>query len=556
MSLEKLIEVAIKQGAIIDQRITFVKTENSGYSAFFKPNVSTEGPLSIEIPNCMIIKTENAYKAFEMVKNVKELNEVSVFKFYVACLLSKNIEDPKFRDYINILPTALEIGSPLTMRKESLYVFENTSLEKEFIEKRKNLLLLDFESVSFLNKHVTFDDFLWSHLIITSRAFPYRIVNPEAKQNSVMLLPIIDLLNHQPNTKVEWSSNSSGNFKISNTETIQPSETAEYEIFNNYGPKGNAELYLGYGFVLHDNEYETLQLSLSLLPSLKDNITKQWNVKLPTIEDYTYTIDSSSEGKFTEKEKIAANIVFMLNKFHPIADGLLEIFCFINKNEDDQGPTLKNTMNGLNQLKQSLELKYSNRLDKMPAYHSDCISEADFNNAKCLRQGQLKIYNMAKNEIKSREKKYLKEYRKFFITVKDIYKKDIEEFSEFVEIMQWDKEINELSKMEMELIFRLWLLKTVNYWNIDTVDDSNFDLKWFFELFTERKGLSNIAYDDKFMTDFYNQIIPTLKRNVPELLKGDSWELSDWLIIDRLVVENSYEKGKTLEPLLIKPLNL
>lgn len=58
------------------------------------------------------------------------------------------------------------------------------------------------------------------------------------------------------------------------------------------------------------------------------------------------------------------------------------------------------------------------------------------------------------------------------------------------------------------------------------------------------------------MVDLYNQLIPALKENVPELIRGSHWSLNDWLKVDQLIAENSYEKGKTQEPLLIKPLDL
>lgn len=169
---------------------------------------------------------------------------------------------------------------------------------------------------------------------------------------------------------------------------------------------------------------------------------------------------------------------------------------------------------------------------------------------------------MTKTEIKNREKMYLKKYRKNFITIKDIIKKD-KDFSDFLEILQWDKDVSEFSKMEMELIIRIWLLKSINCCSIDDNDTSftNIDIRWFFTLFTARKELyqsgKNVSIEaDEFMVDMYNQIIPAVSTNAPELLKGNQWDLHDWLIVDELMIENSYEKGKSLEPLMIKPTDI
>ncbi|GAV26641.1 hypothetical protein PMKS-000095 [Pichia membranifaciens] len=438
------------------------------------------------------------------------------------------------------------------MDPRSLYVFENTALSSSVIETKLELLRNDFMQVSSLNSKVSFIDYLWAHLIVTSRAFPYRIVNPHAKPYEVMLLPIVDLLNHKPHAKVEWSSNRDGDFRLSLP--VSSCQTGEFEIFNNYGPKGNAELLMGYGFVLEDNEFESLQLSLTLDDVLKENLLAEWKVVLPVLSDFTNNV---CETKNTETVAESDTItVFMLNVFRPIPDGLLELFCYINKNAGDKGMTLKNTMNGLNQLRQSLEMKYMNKLDKMPGYDAQLISEREYLNAKTFRQGQLKIYNSTKGEIKSMEKKLLKDHRKHFITLKDILKKD-DDFQGFIEVCGWNKEVEQLSKSEMELLLRLWTLKIVNYSSVADAAATatpRIDTQWIVDIFHTK--VEPTALEDEFMSDLYSQLIPALKENVPELMKGDSWTLESWLKIDQLVSENSYEKGKTQEPLLIKPLVL
>ena len=564
MSLEQLIKSATDEGAIIDSRIKFEYTENSGISAFILSNdndtLSKEKPLTIDIPNSFIIKPQDAYNDLKI--NENDLESTIAFKFYIAALKTGIIENSKFQSYIDLLPSIEQIHSPLSLPEKSLYVYENTTLEESYIKEKIHLLKVEFNKGSKLIPYIKFNDHLWAHLITTSRAFPYRIINPTSKPHEFMLLPIIDLLNHKPNSKVEWLSSDKNNFKISCINQLSNSDDiddSKIEIFNNYGPKGNAELLMGYGFTLEGNEYDSLQLSLSVNDEIKNGLSNLWNIHLPTISDYTFSINDDEETEKTVAQNAGENnkVIFLINKFHPIPDGLLEVFCYISKNEDDKGMSLKNTMNGLNKLKQSLEIKYSNKLDKVPSFDKDLIDENDYNNAKTFRKGQLKIYNLTKNEIKNKEKQLLKEYRKCFITIKDIFKKD-DEFSEFLEILQWNKDVSELNKMEMELILRLWLLKNVNYYNEENVETEfeNFDIKWFLELFKFRKGLDNVGAavsDDDFMVDLYNQIIPAFQNNVPELLKGDQWSLNDWLIIDQLVIDNSYEKGKSLEPLLITP---
>lgn len=557
MSLQSLLQSGIKEGAFIDERIIFQNTESAGISAFVNSN--TETPINIEIPNSLIIKPEDAYSGLNIDLNLESnLNSLTVFKFYIACLRKGLILNSIFKSYINNLPELNEIHSPLSFKKESFYVFENTDLKYSIIEKNLNLLKIEFSKISNKNNLILFNDFLWAHLIITSRAFPYKIINPNANSYDVMLLPIIDLFNHKTNSKVKWSSNSNGDFKLSILEIPNKNlnsnlnSNSKFEIFNNYGPKGNSELLIGYGFVIENNEFDTLQLSLSLNKELKRDILNNWNVKLSTIEDFTFNICNDNNDNNNNENLIDDSnekTVFILNKFHPIPDNLIKLFCYINKNDQDKGITLKNMMNGLNRLKQSLELKYSNILDKMPSFNEDLIYLKDYENAKILRKGQLNIYNISKNEIKSREKKYLKDYRKNFITIKDLFKKD-KEFQDLIKICSWDKPIDELNKLDLELILRLWMMK-----NINEMGNKYIEIDWFIELFNSRKSIDNLQQDE-FMIDLYQQLIPSLINTVPDLIKGENWNLEDWLLIDKLIVENSYEKGKTQEPILIKPLDL
>jgi hypothetical protein len=565
MSLELLLNTAIQNGAVIDERITFEKTQSSGISAFVTINndtASNDTPISIDIPKSFIIKPEDAYRDLNV--EAGKYEQTSVFKMYIASLKVKSIENETFQSYIDLLPSVEDIGSPLTLDHSALYVYENTTLQSSYISEKLQMLREEFIAVSAIREDVKFEDYLWAHLITTSRAFPYRITNPSAQPHEIMLLPIIDLLNHKPNSKVEWSSSERGNFKITCVSTPHDVK-GKVEIFNNYGPKGNAELLMGYGFVIENNEFDSLQLSLSLNNQIKKGLLEEWNVKLPSVSDYTYSINDNKEGSTEDdgKDSVANDkTIFMLNKYHPIADGLLEVFAYISKNDGDTGLTLKNVMNGLNKLKQSLDLKYNEKLDKLPSSDESLISECDYVKAREFRKGQLKIYNMTKTEIKNKEKMYLKKYRKNFITIKDIIKKD-KDFSDFLEILQWDKDVSEFSKMEMELLIRIWLLKSINCCSIDDNDTSftNIDMRWFFTLFTARKELyqsgKNISIEaDEFMVDMYNQIIPAVSTNAPELLKGNQWDLHDWLIVDELIIENSYEKGKSLEPLIIKPKDI
>ncbi|KAF2401001.1 hypothetical protein EJ06DRAFT_416126 [Trichodelitschia bisporula] len=67
-----------------------------------------------------------------------------------------------------------------------------------------------------------------------------------------------------------WNLNG-GSFSLSLTESAQRGE----EICNNYAPKGNEELLMGYGFCIMDNPCDQVAISLSEPPSQVYEVLKQ-----------------------------------------------------------------------------------------------------------------------------------------------------------------------------------------------------------------------------------------------------------------------------------------
>jgi hypothetical protein len=80
------------------------------------------------------------------------------------------------------------------------------------------------------------------------------------------LFPVVDILNHSVSAKVEWDfqPHTSFSLKLLEADTFTPGQ----ELFNNYAPKQNDELLLGYGFCLEDNPIEQFPLKLAFPPML------------------------------------------------------------------------------------------------------------------------------------------------------------------------------------------------------------------------------------------------------------------------------------------------
>ncbi|KAJ3346382.1 hypothetical protein HDU91_007052 [Kappamyces sp. JEL0680] len=122
-------------------------------------------------------------------------------------------------------------------------------------------------------------EFLWAYASITSRAFPKSSTAKKSQPTSstdpeedwvtiseICLYPVLDMLNHKRNFKIEWVMSDEGVSFVSR-EPI----SAFSQVFNNYGelvcltagPKGNENLLANYGFVLEDNAEDYVKLTLN-----------------------------------------------------------------------------------------------------------------------------------------------------------------------------------------------------------------------------------------------------------------------------------------------------
>ncbi|GMG19924.1 unnamed protein product [Ambrosiozyma monospora] len=646
----------------------FKDNDDGSNTAIATTTTTNQLPLVIKIPSSLIVKPDDAYSQFELQKT--EMDPVTIMKFYVGYLSSiesiSGIDDnankeysdngSKFLPYVNLLPGFREIGSPLTFSPDELESLQGSNLYtgtklklkqllKEYLENyhliqlssQKNITKYDelnelelFETmlkettktIADESNWLSFGKFVWAHLILTSRAFPHRFISSNDKdtlglteidKKAVMLLPVIDLLNHEPRNQVSWYGSPHG-FEISIPEpsAAQSKSSIPVEVFNNYGPKGNEELFMGYGFCIPENEFENLHLSLNL-SGLVDSLNVQindplnrWCFNLPQLSDYTYAIDDNSNNHGHDtvvsdndetnrievmKERVNLlktdpTVIYICNKNHVIPDGLLELYSFMCKNPQEEGITLNAKLNGLNQLRDALDVKFKGKLDRLPAklndetikYYSEIDSDfgkqnlRNHENCKIYKFTQLTIYNLMKSEIKSLERTLLKQYRKKLITLKDILKKDYL-FDPFFEFFEFESSVSKMDKFEKDKFVLIWLLAVINRSSPPETDHNeqisdeepkiNMPLDWItqeFQKFYHKDEKFPIIQDQETvarLTELYNQLIPRLIQSEPKLIEnGKYWDKESFFAVYYMYRHNSYEKGSDLEPILIVPTSL
>ncbi|KAI1084304.1 SET domain-containing protein [Whalleya microplaca] len=98
----------------------------------------------------------------------------------------------------------------------------------------------------------------WAYCIFTSRSFRPSLVLPDIDSLELpcdmddfsVLLPLFDIGNHSQSAKAAWKTDEKTQVCKLRTRQAYP---AGHQVFNNYGLKTNAEMLLGYGFILPED---------------------------------------------------------------------------------------------------------------------------------------------------------------------------------------------------------------------------------------------------------------------------------------------------------------
>ncbi|KAG7835720.1 hypothetical protein KL942_005086 [Ogataea angusta] len=567
-NLTALIEWSKSNGCKISELIEFQFSAN-GISAFLK-NLNVPSEPSVFLPTSMIISPRIAYSELNLNETASPVTALKL----LLCQWKANPES-QFGPYVTCLPSLRNIGSPLTFSPEELILLSGTNMYHGVILKRKQLIAEYRKTLSYLGvKNSTdyeeydqgeifnslmeeissecryppsFAWFLWAHLIVTSRGFPYKLIDPNTSDDAVMLLPIIDLFNHKPRSKVTWIPSFEG-FELK----LQGGAEKNGELFNNYGPKGNEELLMGYGFALVDNENEQLQLTIDV-NDICTKFLQIWQVPLPQLKEYTCSVCADESS--TSSQSSSTIVVFLSNKNRVLPEGLLELFASRRANIDDTQKTLKALLNGLSDLRSALESKFRKKLDKFQSFPLTLKGTGYFNseemmkslqtnyeNACIYRQSQLDLWLSLKQKLKSLEKELLKQHRPRVITIKDIMTKEL--FMQDVAIqLRLPLAINILSSSDIEILIRIWVLR------VTEGAQSHFNTAWVKREFASVSP--GVGSEVAEVCDMYEYL-----KASSQCLKLNSWSLKDLMKADLVIERNSYAKGSKRETVLICPTNL
>lgn len=175
--------------------------------------------------------------------------------------------------YLDTLPTSEQLRTPLHFTASELDIFKGTNLYGATLD-RDRLWRIEWTACQSLIRRAnanwaslfTWQRYLTAATYLSSRAFPSSLLDPTSPTSQPVLLPGIDALNHARGQAITWAvtfpetNDTSQEPKISLV--LHTATTKGDELFNNYGPKPNSELILGYGFSIPHNPDDTIVLKI------------------------------------------------------------------------------------------------------------------------------------------------------------------------------------------------------------------------------------------------------------------------------------------------------
>ncbi|KAJ2906983.1 hypothetical protein GGI21_003973, partial [Coemansia aciculifera] len=174
-------------------------------------------------------------------------------------------EDSFWKPYIDILPR--EFHTPLQFNAEELKFLRGTPVELAVDERHERIRKYLHKALELVPESViprdvlTYENFLWAITMFASRSYSkdLMVFSPcDLINKCEVLLPLLDMTNHHPETRVDWMVDF-GKITFPIDAVIEPGE----QIFNNYGPKSNEELMMGYGFCMEPNPFSHFHIKLN-----------------------------------------------------------------------------------------------------------------------------------------------------------------------------------------------------------------------------------------------------------------------------------------------------
>ncbi|CAH6722303.1 ribosomal lysine N-methyltransferase 1 [[Candida] jaroonii] len=594
---EALVDWARSNGAIISPGIKFQKFNEGYYGGIYNEQDENTADLErqhMRLPESLIITIKDAITSFngdngdfqEISKQTTNSN--SLMKLYLCRERSKEfIPKAKFKHYIELLPSLQQINSPYSWPAEDKACLKGTNLGNS-LKESLNLLVEEwwqlinllpqelpkpqqhFVNMKFyyeykfhedkelyeyfhnddIDNWTSFPNYLWASLILKSRSFPAYLIDSSLPVDAAMLLPVIDLLNHNMKADVEWGINTYKSKKYFDFKSN--SAVNGQELFNNYGRKGNEELLLGYGFCIENNEADSaavkIKIPLEMLPDLEKK-----GIKLPKIEDYTNSVIKDINPTKPQKEgyeQYEDGLLFFITRDN-LPDNLILLFQWLSKNEWENSLSIRMKLAGLNQLRAALDQK----LEIIKTIQVPTNNSINANNIRIYINSQKDIFTRAIKGIKHIEKEMLvdAQIKPNLITLKNVIKKD-KRFADSLLISLGVTSYEQL--IDNNFQDQTWLLYLIRCHNKKEYqeEEGNFIPDWIFDCFERITKEHKISAEEILQfQELYEGLIIPLTQTAPDVFDRGVWTVEELIYSARLLDTISFLRGKDKECIIVKP---
>jgi len=242
-----------ENGAICDG-LTFGADE-SGMNGVILTKAFEDNQAYASIPFKLMITEPLVRTKYPELSN---LSSRAVMSLFLSSEWQKG-SDSFWSPYLSVIPN--RIMTSMMFNDDDIKFLEGTNLKLGTIN-RRNFLYEEYKKILEIipeseRKGFTWEVCLWGYTAISSRAFPYRLIDVNA--SGEMMVPLADSFNHDPSVKVTWSGRGTPESGMLDLITRQPLKSGN-QVFTTYGPKSNEELLLGYGFCINDNPFDYVVL--------------------------------------------------------------------------------------------------------------------------------------------------------------------------------------------------------------------------------------------------------------------------------------------------------
>ncbi|CDK28295.1 unnamed protein product [Kuraishia capsulata CBS 1993] len=488
--ISPLFEWATKNGAHIDPRIQFQRYGlTDGVMASVKRSEADDiAGLKIWIPHNLELSSEVAKESLIPGSSVQPSNEM--LKVFLAWGRGNQDVGITFLPYIRSLPqSSEEINTVLSWSlTEREILLENTTLDIE-VNRRLALLVQEWENVyrilmssdncieaiknidsTLFKDHAaevsrdlystqdywwSFPNYLWAHSVLASRAFPYRLFKKHVQEDAMVLLPVIDLLNHKPKSHVQWNVVETG------FELVPDVDLSTLELVNNYGPKSNSELLLGYGFAYDNNEFDHVVFMRK--PS---DFSSHWLGRNQEVvqffkhklSDYTWLNFGSDVFIFRVQEKIPPEMLQLVSLLSMLDSDKKTLGV---AHEIPDRATLRMALHAVSELRTEFDLRRKilpkeASIDKKLSQRNCSTKNRD--NALSLIRGQSRVFTTISRQMKELENRLLNSHKKSHVSA--------------ARILKYDNAASEIQSGD--LIMKEWLENLRTRWKPEWINEDTF----------------------------------------------------------------------------------